>query len=151
MIKINLICVGNLKDKFYAEAAAEYEKRLQKFCTLTIVELKEQTEKETAVCLQKEGEEICQKLKGFPVALCVEGKEKSSEEFSGFLEKISMECSEISFIIGSSHGLSEQVKKQAKEKLSFSRMTFPHGLFRVCFLEQLYRAFTIQSGSGYHK
>jgi len=151
MIKINLVCVGNLKDKFYLDAANEYIKRLQKFCKLSVIEIKEQNEKEMSVCLEKEGDEILTKLKGFCVALCVEGREKSSTEFSSFIEKTSMISSEITFIIGGSNGLSLEVKKNVNEVLSFSKMTFPHGLFRVCLLEQIYRSFTITNGIGYHK
>ena len=144
MLSVNIVCVGNLKEKWLREAAAEYEKRLSRFCRLTVTELPEQTP-------EKEKEKILKKLSGYVIALCVEGTQMSSEELSSKMEKLTMQTSEITFVIGSSEGLADEVKARADFKLSFSKFTFPHQLMRVILLEQVYRAFTIQNNITYHK
>lgn len=144
MIRVRIVCVGKLKERYWREACAEYEKRLSRFCDLEILELSERRSPE------EEEEEILRALRGEVFVLALEGKEVSSEEFSELIGGCVDRGSEISLVIGSSEGLAEGVKAKGR-KLSFSRMTFPHQMFRVVLLEQLYRAFMIRSGSEYHK
>lgn len=148
MLRVNLICCGRLKEKFYLDACAEYEKRLQRYCGFELTELPETGD------LKKEGEAILAKIPqgAYVIALCVEGKLRSSEELAQlFLEQTNRGISRIALIIGSSFGLDEKVKQRADLRLSMSPMTFPHHLARVMVLEQVYRAFTINEGSRYHK
>lgn len=161
MVTIKLICVGKIRDKNIEALVKEYAKRLSAYCRFELLEAPEQLVKgdgsiaaETRSALQKEGEDILRLLpkRGVTVALCVEGAQKSSEELSAFLEKAALEGdSTVSFLIGSSYGLSDTVKARADVKLSVSKMTFPHGLMRVILLEQLFRAFKISRGETYHK
>lgn len=160
MVTIQIICVGKLKEKFYAAAVAEYEKRLTAFCKLSILELPEERLPDNPspaliqAALAKEGEAILQKLPKNPliIALCVEGKPLSSEALA---EKLSSWMvaghSNLVFLIGGSFGLSPVVKEKATLKLSLSAMTWPHHLARVMLLEQIYRGFMITQGSNYHK
>ena len=160
MISVKIICIGKLKEKFWRDAIDEYSKRLSRYCSLEIKELSEYqvsenpSPSEIETALSKEAEaiekEILKDSAVFP--LCIEGKELSSPEFAEKIEGVSLSGkSKICFIIGSSHGMSERIKQKADFKLSFSKMTFPHQLFRVLLLEQIYRAFTILGGSKYHK
>lgn len=160
MVKVTLIAVGKIKEKFYTEAVAEYAKRLSAYCTFEVIEVKDEktpdnpsaTEKQ--MVLDREAERIIAKIpKGAKViTLCVEGKQMTSEEFAAMLSKTAADgTSKVAFIIGGSMGLSEEVKKLSSLRLSFSEMTFPHMLMRVIFTEQLYRAFTITEGKTYHK
>ena len=145
MYKINIVCVGKIKEEYLRLAIAEYVKRLSRFAKVEVKELPE------GRSLSEEAAPILRAAKGFNVALCVEGQKLSSEAFA---QKIKTQCDkgeEISFIIGSSYGLDRTVKNNADLKLSFSDMTFPHQLMRVILLEQIYRAFMINSGSEYHK
>lgn len=159
MVQLTLVTVGSLKESYLREAAAEYKKRLSAFCKLTEIELKERklsenpSEKEIEATLAAEGEEILLAIppKAYKIALCVEGKRFSSPAFAEKLEEIFLRTGEVALIIGSSHGLSDQVKKAADLSLSVSDMTFPHQLFRVMLLEILYRSFQIQRGGKYHK
>lgn len=152
MIKINILCVGNLKDKFFIDASAEYLKRLSRFCQCNVKELKEYTNLENIEQIkQAEGQEIMNNLRGYTVLLDVKGKEMSSEQFATLIKDISLTSSEITFVIGGSYGVSEQVKQKVNFKLSVSPMTFPHRLFRVMLLEQIYRVFTILNNINYHK
>ncbi len=152
MIKINILCVGNLKDKFFIDASGEYLKRLSRFCQCNVKELKEYTNLENIEQIkQAEGQEIMNNLRGYTVLLDVKGKEMSSEQFATLIKDISLTSSEITFVIGGSYGVSEQVKQKVNFKLSVSPMTFPHRLFRVMLLEQIYRAFTILNNINYHK
>lgn len=151
MIKINLVCLGDIKEKFYKEAIAEYSKRLSRFCQLKITELKENTDKNTQTALKKDETEILPYLKGHVIALAIEGKELSSTELADKIKKLTLTTNEITFLIGASNGLSNEVKQKANELMSFSKLTFPHQLMRVLFLEQLYRAFTINNNISYHK
>ncbi len=156
MLEVNLICVGKLKEAYWRAAVAEYEKRLRPFCKFQIVELPEAylpsspSQGEIARALEQEGKAILEKTVGKAFPLCIEGKETDSP---GLAKKI-FDCMRYpgaaSFIIGSSHGLSEEVK-QAGERLSMSPMTFPHQLARVMLCEQIYRAFQILNGTRYHK
>lgn len=153
MFKVNIVAVGKIKDKFYLDAVNEYKKRLSRFCEFNIIECKEENLEvvPSKVALKKESDEILPCLRGKVVALCVEGKGCSSEKFAEKLKKAKDEVGEITFVIGSSCGLSDCVKNRADELLSFSQMTFPHMLFRVMLTEQLYRAFMINGGGKYHK
>ena len=160
MLKVQLICVGKLKERFYLEAAAEYRKRLSAYCDLAVIELPEEklpqnpTQGQIRQALAKEAQAIRGKLTpgASLAALCVEGKERSSEEFARLLgdwEQSSAKA--LAFVIGGSYGLDEELKRGAWVRLSMSPMTFPHHLARVMLLEQLYRAFKIREGSSYHK
>jgi len=160
MRRITLLCVGKLKEKFYAEAAAEYGKRLSRYCKLEVVELPEERLPEDPspaqidAALAKEAEAIRGKLPASSslVALCVEGRTRSSEEMAQLLETWSNRGEKrLVFLIGGSHGLHESLKAQARDKLSMSPMTFPHHLARVMLLEQIYRAYQINAGTKYHK
>ena len=160
MIHINVLCVGKLKENYLKDAIEEYSKRLSKYCILNIVELPEgkipsnPSEKDIENVKIKEGINIISQLKNDTYTICLDlkGKQFSSEEFSEKLENISTNYSStITFIIGSSHGLSDAVTSKANELISFSKMTFPHQLFRVFLLEQIYRAFKIINNENYHK
>ena len=159
-VRIQLICVGKMKEKFYIDAAAEYVKRLSAYCRLQVVELPEErlpadpSRAQIDAALEKEGAAIRGKLApgAALVALCVEGEEKSSEALSRLLAGWSAAgTGSLAFVIGGSYGLAPSLKAQAWAKLSMSPMTFPHHLARVMLLEQLYRCFKIDEGSSYHK
>lgn len=145
MQKINIVCVGKLKEKFFSDAVNEYLKRLSRFASVTVREL---AEKRT---LREEAENILKELRGACVVLAVEGKKLSSEAFAEKMKRFADEGKEVTFVIGSSCGLSESVKARADLLLSFSDMTFPHQLMRVILCEQIYRAFMINGGGEYHK
>ena len=159
MIKVTFITLGKLKEKYLRDAVTEYEKRLSRYCSFETVELEpiklpdNPSRSQVDAALLKEAEMIVKKIpKNSEVfALCVEGKQFSSEEFAEKLENLSKEGRGITFIIGSSYGLDNSVKLLSKTRLSVSKMTFPHQLFRVMLLEQVYRAFKINEGSTYHK
>ena len=159
MMKVTLIAPEGLKEKYLRDAADEYIKRLHSFCDLKIAEISpcklpdKPRGSPIAAALDREAEQI---LKRIPAgsrtaALCIEGKMLSSEELAGEIHAADNSGTPFTFIIGSSHGLAEQVKRAADIRLSFSKMTFPHQLFRVLLLEQLYRAYKINSGGAYHK
>ena len=160
MLSVKVICIGKLKEAFMREACAEYQKRLSRFCSFNIKELSESTlpdEPSQALidtALKKEGEQILSEIPSgaYAVALCIEGKQLSSPELAEKIEEVALlGKSSVCFIIGSSFGLSEEVKQRCDLKLSFSRLTFPHQLFRVLLLEQIYRAFSITNKMKYHK
>lgn len=159
MIKCKIIALGSLKEKFFKEACAEYQKRLSRFCDLEICEIEpvrlpdNPSTGEIENALKKEADQIIKKIpqNAKVIALCVEGKEMPSEKLAAQIDEISAMGQGICFIIGSSYGLSNDVKKMADLRLSLSQMTFPHKLFRVMLLEQLYRGFMINQGSQYHK
>lgn len=159
MIRITVIALGRLKESYLREASEEYTKRLSRYCDLDVIELSPEhlpdnpSESVCAAALSREARSISAKIpKGaFVAAMCVEGKKASSERLA---EIIAGRCSEgrpICFIIGSSYGLSDEIKRMADLKLSLSDMTFPHRLFRIMLLEQIYRGFKINEGSTYHK
>ena len=148
-MNINIVCVGKLKEKYFADACNEYCKRLSRFCKLEIIEIEECPFPEKS--LQIEGEKILQKLSGFVVLLDVGAVQMASEDFSAFISQTKEKSATVCFVIGSSLGLSEEVKARADKAVSFSKMTFPHMLFRVMLCEQIYRAFMIESNSKYHK
>lgn len=160
MLHINIICVGKLKENFLKDAIDEYSKRLAKYCVLNFTELPDEkipnnaSEKEMLQVKEKEGQNILNNLKkdSYVVCLDLKGKQYSSEEFSDNLKNISVNYnSNITFIIGGSLGISQNVLNQANQLISFSKMTFPHQLFRVLLLEQIYRAFKILNNETYHK
>ena len=160
MQKVTLICVGKLKEKFYAQATAEYAKRLSRFCKLEIVELPESrlsdspSPAEISQALTAEAALIEAKLpKGSAlVAMCIEGDELSSPQLAEKMRQFAVSgVSTLTFLIGGSVGLSPAIKAQADFRLSMSPMTFPHHLARVMLLEQIYRAYQINAGTKYHK
>lgn len=145
MQKINIVCVGKIKEEFYRNAITEYLKRLSRFAKVEIKEIAEGKD------LEEEAQDILRASRGYIIALCIEGKKLSSEGLAQEIKSLTDKGGEITFIIGSSTGLSKAVKDKADLKLSFSDMTFPHQLMRVILCEQVYRAFMIISGSAYHK
>ena len=160
MLQINILYVGNIKDKFFAQAVAEYEKRLSGLCKIKNIELKEEkppdnpSESEIALIIRKEGDRLMENLskKGYKIALCVEGTQISSEALAQKIESVAVSGdSEITFIIGGAFGMDERVKKAANYRLSISKMTFTHRMMRVILIEQIYRALNILSGGHYHK
>lgn len=161
MINVNLIAVGKLKESYFREACAEYAKRLGAFCKLKITEIPESrlpdspSEKEICTALASEGKVISQLISGkdcYNIAMCIEGKKLSSEEFAAKIGKVSVEGkSTLNIIIGSSFGIDREIKEMCGLRLSMSDMTFPHMLARVMILEQIYRAFQILNGGKYHK
>ena len=159
MVKVVVIAPGKIREKYCAEACAEYVKRLGAFCLPEIIEVKESalpdrpSAAEISSALSKEAERILAAVpeKAFVTVLAVEGRQASSEELAAVTEKAIMTHGTLCYIIGSSYGLDESVKKRADLLLSFSKMTFPHRLFRVMLLEAVYRSFTIIKGTEYHK
>ena len=160
MQKVSIICVGKLKEKFYTEAAAEYVKRLGRFCKIEILELAEErlpedpSPAQIEAALSKEGEAIKAKLppSAAIIAMCVEGKTMSSEALAKLMAQgANQGQSHLVFLIGGSFGLHPSVKALASVRLSMSPMTFPHHLARVMLLEQIYRGYQINAGSKYHK
>ena len=159
-MKITIICVGKIKEKFYTQAIDEYSKRLSRYCKLEIIELADEKTPDNAseqVNLNikaKEGDRILTAIKddAYVIALAIEGKMLDSVELSEKVDKLGISGkSNITFVIGGSLGLSDEVLKRADYKLSFSKMTFPHQLMRLILLEQVYRAFRINNNEPYHK
>ncbi|MBQ8203729.1 MAG: 23S rRNA (pseudouridine(1915)-N(3))-methyltransferase RlmH [Clostridia bacterium] len=158
-MKVDFITLGKLKEKYLREACSEYEKRLSRYCDLKICELnpvslpENPSAAEIENALSKESDLIFKNIPkdAYLIALCVEGKGISSEELAQLLNQKANEGKRICFVIGSSYGLSGEVKQRADLRLSLSKMTFPHQLFRVMLLEQTYRAFKINEGGAYHK
>ena len=150
---IKIICVGQLKEKYLKEAIEEYLKRIKKYTTIEIVELKDEGLVEKSKALKLEAEKIIKHIndKDYIITLEIEGKEITSEEFAKKIDSILIENSNITFIIGGSYGLSENIKEKANYHLSFSKLTFPHQLFRVLLLEQIYRSYKINNNENYHK
>lgn len=156
-MKINIIVVGDLKEKYLVEACKEYIKRINRFHTLNIVTIDEEklpkspSEAEISKGLVREGSRIEKFLKGYIVVLDVSSDEIDSVKFAKMIETTSLKFDTITFVIGGSYGLSASIKQQANIRISFSKMTFPHQLFRVMLLEQIYRACTISNNIMYHK
>ena len=159
-MKITILAVGKLKERFYKDAVAEYVKRLSAYCTLEIVEVADErtkenlTEAERKLILDREADRIFERIpeRSCVVALCIAARQRSSEEMAQWLrDRMSAGYSHITFLIGGSVGLSERVIQRAQEQLSFSALTFPHQLMRVILAEQLYRWFRIMRGEPYHK
>lgn len=160
MIKVTIIAVGKLKEKYLRDGCAEYVKRLGSFSKVNIVEIYEErcsdnpSPAEIEQVKTKEGERILAKIpKGaYVIPMCIEGTQMSSEEFSKKLEGVCVSgFGEVAFIIGGSFGLSDEVKATGKLRLSFGKLTLPHQLMRVILLEQIYRAFSISANTKYHK
>ncbi len=160
MQSVKIICVGKLKDAFFRDASDEYMKRLKAFCKAEIIEIPaanlpdDPNDSQVASALEKESEAILKKIPSgaMVVAMCVEGKLFSSEDMAKCIADASMRGNgDIVFIIGGSYGLSDKVKAKADIRMSASKMTFPHRLFRVMLLEQIYRGYKINQGSKYHK
>ncbi len=159
-MKIKIICIGKLKEKYWMQAVAEYLKRIGRFAKVEVIELRETriSDKPSAAeeesVKKSEGEEILKKIKrdDYCITLEIKGKQLSSEEFAGKLAALAIEGkSSIAFVIGGSLGLSQDVSMRADFKLSFSPMTFPHQMMRVVLLEQIYRCFKINNNETYHK
>lgn len=150
---IRIICVGKLKESYWNDACKEYLKRLQKYTQVEIIEVMDEKIDEEKIALQKEKEKIEKYInaKDYIITLEIEGKMFTSIELSEKLNKWRMENSNITFIIGGSYGIHPEIKERANEKLSFSKLTFPHQLFRILLLEQIYRSFKIQNNEKYHK
>ena len=148
---IKIICLGSIKEEFFKEALKEYQKRLSKYTKLQIIELKD--EKDGINPLKKEKENIIKHIndKDNVIILDIKGKEVTSEEFAEFINNELTNYSNMTFIIGSSNGLDEEIKELTTKKISFSHLTFPHQLFRIILLEQIYRGFKILNNEKYHK
>ena len=159
MINIKFIVLGNVKESYLRDAAAEYLKRLGAFAKVELCELKEArlpdnpSQSHIDAALEDEAQRIIAAIppRSHVIALAVEGRQMSSEDLAEHIENVSQSASTVCFIIGSSHGLADKIKALANYKLSMSKMTFPHQLFRVMLLEQVYRAFNIIKGTKYHK
>ena len=159
-MKIKVVTVGKLKEKYLKDGIAEYSKRISRFAKLEMIELADEktpdraSESENQKILEIEGQRILSKVgdRDFVIVLAIKGKTLSSEEFSKQLEEASIKgFSTLTFIIGGSLGLAQDVKNRANLSVSFGRLTLPHQLMRLVLVEQIYRAFTIQQGSPYHK
>ena len=159
MMNVKLIVVGNLKEGYLRDAAAEYSKRLGGFCKFETVQLKEEkisespSDAEIKNALEREAVKIIDELppRSMKIAMCVEGKQFSSEELSALMDSAAEEAGSVCFVIGSSYGLSDRVKSSCDIRMSVSKLTFPHQLMRVLLLEAVYRAFNISRGTRYHK
>lgn len=159
MFRIKIIALGNLKEQYWRDALAEYQKRLGAYAAVEIAELKEcrlsenPSAGEIAAALEKEADAILAALppRATLAALCVEGKQLSSPELARKLEEIKQNTGELCLVIGSSHGLSPRIKSAAQWRLSVSALTFPHQMMRVILLETLYRSLSILAGGKYHK
>ncbi len=156
MVKINIICVGKIKDKYIKDGIEEFSKRLSKYTTLSIIELTEEDEnKGIENAIVKETERIInlvnKKIQSFNILLDLKGKMQTSEEMAMKLNEISMTCSEVNFIIGGSNGVSDELRKIVDFRLAFSLMTFPHQLMRLILCEQIYRWVAINKNIKYHK
>lgn len=151
MLKINILCVGSIKEKFFNEAIEEYLKRLKRFASVTITEVSEQSLLEGNKKVETESELLLSKLNGYSILLDRASQELSSEELAKNIETLSSSTSTMTFVIGGSNGVSEKLKSRVEKTISFGKITFPHQLFRVVLLEQIYRAFTIINKLPYHK
>lgn len=158
MITINVICIGKIKEDFFKKAIIEYSKRLSKFCKLNIIELPDEKLPDKlnpsliSIIKEKECDNIIKHLpkNTYTISLDLKGKEYSSENFAEKLDNLTLNTSSITFIIGGSLGLTDDILKISSEKICFSKMTFPHQLIRIFLLEQIFRAFKIINGENYH-
>ena len=159
-MSVSILCVGKLKESYFADAVKEYQKRLSRLMPVTIIELPDEREPQNAspaLCdavKKKEGERILQKIpqNAYVIAMCIEGKTCPSEELSRRMADFAVQGkTQVTFLIGGSVGLDATLKQQADWRLSMSPMTFPHHMARVMLLEQIYRAYQIQQGTKYHK
>lgn len=158
-MNISIICAGKIKEKYFTAAIDEYKKRLSRFANIEIIEIPDEkipdnaSLKEEELIREKEGRAMLSKIKSgsYVVSMCIEGKQLSSEELAQKISSVTMQTSRIVFIIGGSLGLSDEVKQRSDLRLSFGKITLPHQLMRVVMLEQIYRAFKINSNETYHK
>ena len=159
-MRISIVCVGKIKEKYLKLGIDEFSKRLSKYCKLEVIELDDEkapenlSDKEMLMIKYKEGNKILSKIKdnSYVIALAIDGENLSSEELAETIDKLGVRgTSHIVFVIGGSLGLSDEVLRRANYKLSFSKMTFPHQLMRLILLEQIYRAYRINNGEPYHK
>ena len=157
MVKVNIVAVGKVKEKYFSDGIAEYKKRISKYADFNIIEVNEENfskvdEALIEVIKERECERIFPHLKGVIFALAIEGKKYNSQSFAKQIKSL-IDGGEgvITFVIGGSYGLSDKIKQKATGLISFSDLTFPHTLFRLMLSEQIYRAFSINAGSGYHK
>lgn len=158
-MKVSIICVGKIKEKFFTDAIKEYSKRISRFADFEITELPDEripdnaSEKESEQIKIREGEKILSKIdpRSYVISLCIEGKTLDSVALANTMRNAYQTANRITFIIGGSLGLSDKVKNRSDLKLSFGRMTLPHQLMRVVLTEQVYRSFMINSGATYHK
>ena len=155
-MKIKILAVGKIKEKWYAEALAEYVKRLDRFAAVEIFEADEGDVRDTGeasvnAALKREAEQILPRLQGYTVALDIDGRQMSSTEIASLIHREKMNNSVFTFVVGGSHGLHRSVKDAARLRLSFGKITLPHTLCRVVLAEQVYRAFMINANSVYHK
>ena len=155
-MKIKILAVGKIKEKWYAEALAEYVKRLDRFAAVEIFEADEGDVRDTGeasvnAALKKEAEQILPRLQGYTIALDIDGRQMSSTEIASLIHREKMNNSVFTFVVGGSHGLHRSVKDAARLRLSFGKITLPHTLCRVVLAEQVYRAFMINANSVYHK
>lgn len=156
---VRILCVGKLKERYFEDACAEFQKRLGRFCNFEIVEVPDEKApeslhpKDELLVLDKEGKRLMRAIgeKDFVVALAIDGRQMTSEAFAAFLEEKEIEARLLTFVIGGSLGLSNEVYARADMRLSFSKMTFPHRIARLLLLEQLYRGFKIRRNEAYHK
>ena len=158
-MNVRVVCVGKLKERFFEDACAEFGKRLTRYCSLEIAEVADEKAPESlhpadeALVKEKEGKRILKNIgpKDFVVALAIDGKQMTSEAFAAYLAERETEARPLTFVIGGSLGLSDEVYARANARLSFSKMTFPHRIARLLLLEQLYRGFKINAHEAYHK
>ncbi len=150
---IKIICVGKIKEKYLKDAISEYQKRLSKYTKLEIIELQDINNNNINIILEKEKELILKAIteKDYIITLEIEGQELTSDELASKIDNIFLQNSNITFIIGGSYGLHKEIKNLSNFKLSFSKLTFPHQLFRVILLEQIYRSYKILNNESYHK
>lgn len=150
---IKIITVGQIKEKYLQDAINEYKKRLSKYTNIEVIEVKDEGLVEEVKAIKLEAEKIKKHIndRDYIVTLEIEGKQMTSIEFANKIDNILIENSNIDFIIGGSYGLSDEIKNMSRLHLSFSKMTFPHQLFRVLLLEQIYRAYKINNNESYHK
>ena len=157
MIKVNIVAVGKVKEKYFLDGINEYAKRLTRYCEFKIIEVAEENFTKfddglVATIKEREAERILPHLKGFVIAMAIEGKKFTSEKFARLIKDVADRGGGvITLVIGGSYGLSDRIKNSADQLMSFSDMTFPHTLFRLMLTEQIYRAFSINGGIAYHK
>jgi len=150
MKKIEILCVGKIKEKYFTESIAEYQKRLTRFCDFTIIELADMGDNTNAIV--KESDSILAKLNGYTILLDLSGELITSEHLAQTLDTAFVRGNaKVQFIIGGSHGVDARVKAAVDKRIAFGRITYPHQLMRVCLTEQVYRALTISAGTPYHK
>lgn len=158
-MNITVVCVGKIKEKFFADAISEYLKRLSRFAKTSVIEVRDEkipenaSQKECDIVLEKEAESILSKIpkNSYVITLCIEGDQLSSPQLADKIKYLSMEHSHLTFIIGGSLGLHDKIKALSSLRLSFGKITLPHQLMRVVLLEQVYRSFKILSNESYHK